>query len=325
MNINLRRKTIYLAISVLTILLMGACSKNNVYVDVIDPSGSNGGSSDEDNNNGNSQKALVNFSASIEGRNVTRAMSPMRKGLQSWLAVYRSGATDLITGAPIAEGDYISSTVGMLSGIGGYKMYLSNNIYNFYAVSSNSSDPAPTFNNGVSEPLANGVDYLWWNALHQDVTTSQLSIPITYLHVATQVVIVITAGTNITLDKVVSATITPTQPGATMDLSTGIIPSATGFDKATDMGINEFTLQYIMLPVKTSAPMTLNLQLMVNGESNARTYTTSIVPPNNILAAGDSYLFKAVITENTISFPNVSIKDWTEVDKTGKPLHPIQD
>ncbi len=52
-----------------------------------------------------------------------------------------------------------------------------------------------------------------------------------------------------------------------MDLSTGIITSETTYDKAAIMGINDFTVQYIMLPVKSSSPMTLTLELMVNGES----------------------------------------------------------
>ena len=199
--------------------------------------------------------ALITFSASVEGRNITRAMSPMGKGLQSWLCAYPSNTTNTIEGEPVGEGNYITSSPGVLTGIQSYKMYLSNDIYSFYAVSCNSSNPAPTFTNGKSEALSNGVDYLWWHALHQDVTSSQVNIPITYQHVATQVVITITGGENITLNKVLSATITPTKPGAFMDLSTGIISSEVSYDKPADMGINDFTVQYIMLPLKSSDPM----------------------------------------------------------------------
>ena len=111
-----------------------------------------------------------------------------------------------------------------------------------------------------------------------------------------------------------------------MDLSTGIITSEVSYDKAADMGINDFTVQYIMLPVKSSSPMTLTLELMVNGESFSRTYTTPATPPNNLLlSAGNSYLFRAVINENSISFANVSVKEWTEVDESGNPLYPVQD
>ena len=247
------------------------------------------------------------------------------KGLQSWLCAYPSNTTNTIEGEPVGEGNYITSSPGVLTGIQSYKMYLSNDIYSFYAVSCNSSNPAPTFTNGKSEALSNGVDYLWWHALHQDVTSSQVNIPITYQHVATQVVITITGGENITLNKVLSATITPTKPGAFMDLSTGIISSEVSYDKPADMGINDFTVQYIMLPLKSSDPMALTMELMVNGESFSRTYNTTIIPPDNILAAGNSYLFRAVINENSVSFGNVSVKDWTDVDESGNPLYPIQD
>lgn len=295
-------------------------------MDVAYPNGEgNNGGEEGNNDNPDKKDALITFSASVEGRNITRAMSPMGKGLQSWLCAYPSNTTNTIEGEPVGEGNYITSSPGVLTGIQSYKMYLSNDIYSFYAVSCNSSNPAPTFTNGKSEALSNGVDYLWWHALHQDVTSSQVNIPITYQHVATQVVITITGGENITLNKVLSATITPTKPGAFMDLSTGIISSEVSYDKPANMGINDFTVQYIMLPLKSSDPMALTMELMVNGESFSRTYNTTITPPDNSLAAGNSYLFRAVINENSVSFGNVSVKDWTDVDESGNPLYPIQD
>ena len=44
---------------------------------------------------------------------------------------------------------------------------------------------------------------------------------------------------------------------------------------------------------KLKKPMALTMELMVNGESFSRTYNTTITPPDNILAAGNSYLFRA--------------------------------
>ena len=84
-------------------------------------------------------------------------MSPMGKGLQSWLCAYTANTSNNITGAPVAQGNYVTSSPGVLTGNLGYKMYLSNAIYSFYAVSCNSTSPAPTFTNGLSEPLSNGV------------------------------------------------------------------------------------------------------------------------------------------------------------------------
>ena len=199
------RITKYLAVSALAMLLLGACSKNNIYINYPDEE-NNGGSSGSgnDDNNGNPAKenALITFSASVEGRNITRAMSPMGKGLQSWLCAYTANTSNNITGAPVAQGNYVTSSPGVLTGNLGYKMYLSNAIYSFYAVSCNSTSPAPTFTNGLSEPLSNGVDYLWWHAVHQDIASSQVNIPITYQHAATQVVVAIAGGENITLNKI---------------------------------------------------------------------------------------------------------------------------
>ena len=86
------RITKYLAVSALAMLLLGACSKNNIYIDLADPNEENGNDhpsgNDSGNDNGNpSQKGtLVTFSASVEGRNITRAMSPMGKD-KRWFAI----------------------------------------------------------------------------------------------------------------------------------------------------------------------------------------------------------------------------------------------
>ena len=205
-----------------------------------------------------------------------------------------------------------------------YKMFLSNGTYNFYAVSDNFSTIPPTFTSGVSEPLFNGIDYLWWSAIQQDVNSSQINIPIVYGHVATQVVVELTGGEGITINQLVSAMITPPVVGATMDLGTGVITPATAFGKADKMGINGLTAQYIMLPIRHSAPMTLTLEISADNENSTRTYTTQIPLPDGELKAGNSYLFKAVINGNSVTLASVNVKDWTDVDETGKPLYPTQ-
>ena len=62
------RITKYLAVSALAVMLLGACSKNNIYMDVAYPNGegTNGG---EEGNNDNPDKkdALITFSASFYG------------------------------------------------------------------------------------------------------------------------------------------------------------------------------------------------------------------------------------------------------------------
>ena len=113
---------------------------------------------------------------------------------------------------------------------------------------------------------------------------------------ATQVVVELTGGEGITINQLVSAMITPPVVGATMDLGTGVITPATAFGKADKMGINGLTAQYI----------------------------TQIPLPDGELKAGNSYLFKAVINGNSVTLASVNVKDWTDVDETGKPLYPTQ-
>lgn len=306
------------SILILSIFLFAAgCSKStiNIY---------DGGQ--ESGTSGQAEKGhtLVTFNASIESRNVTRAMSPMKSGIKSHIYAYLPAASTTGQETLAAQGIYVTSSLGVLSGADDYKMYLPNGIYNFYSVSDNFSTFPPTFSNGESEPLFNGIDYLWWKSPRQDITSSQINIPIVFQHACTQVVINVAGGSGVTVNKLVSATITPPAPEATMNIFTGIIPPATTYGRPDKMGIKGLTAQYIMLPLKTDTPMQLTLELNINNETDSRTFTTGIPVPDGELKAGDSYVFSAIVDGNTISFPQVSVKDWTEVDESGNPLYPSQ-
>ncbi len=304
------------SIFICTLLLLAGCAKNETYI--------YGWSPDNDSNNDNPQEGnvLVSFSASLESRHMTRAMSPMPKGVVS--QIYSFKTTDSRLSDPFADGYYITASAGMLTGVKGYKMYLNNGTYNMYALSTNSLSAPPEVNNGDTEPLKNGIDYLWWENLDQDVTTSQVHVPIVFQHVSTQVVIEVSAGENLILDSLISATILPPTPGASLHLQIGIIdPARTYDDVPFSMGINKFLAQAIILPITSDDPMPLTLKILANGETEPRTYTANI-PTHGKLAGGFSYVFSAIIDGNTVSFSDASIKDWTDVDETGNPIYPNQ-
>ena len=62
------RITKYLAVSALAVLLLGACSKNNIYMDVAYPNGEENSDGEEGNNDNPDKKdALITFSASELG------------------------------------------------------------------------------------------------------------------------------------------------------------------------------------------------------------------------------------------------------------------
>lgn len=292
-----------------------SCSKNTIVID-------NGGGSESGTPGA---PALVTFHASVEGRNMTKAMSPIRQNVQ--VEMYSFYGTSKASGTPAAQGTYISQRAGLLSGVDGYKMQLGQGVYNFYSVSTNTTDIPPSFTKGVSERLFNGIDYLWWHGPELDVASAQVGIPVVYGHSATQVAIELEAGPGIKLNQLISAQISASAIGAQMDLATGIIPATTTYDSQTNldkMGINGFLAQYIMLPLKTTVPMKAAFSLFINDENSPRNYTVEIPVPDGELKAGDSYRFAAVIDGDGVSFSSVNVTNWVDVDETGKPLYPTQ-
>lgn len=300
---------------VFIVLLLAGCSKTTV---IIDREGQN---NNQPENNGGS--TLVTFNAAIENRVTTRAMSLMQQGILNQLFAFDDASSSSATVTPAAQGVYITSAPGVLTGYSGYKMYLPQGVYNFYGVSDNMSSLPIRFTSGESEPLFNGIDYLWWNSPDQDITSTQITIPIVYTHAASQLVFDVSEGNGIDIDKLLFAHITPPAPGAAMDLLSGVIPPATTYDTAIDkMGINGFRAQYIVLPLKTTQPMTLSIEVQLAGQTATRTYSVSVPVPDGELKAGNSYLFEVIVNATSVEFSQVSIKDWTEVDETGNPLYP---
>lgn len=297
----------------LGILLIGGCSKTTV---IIDPSG------EANNNNGNTSGSnLVTFQASVESLNLTRSMTPIQTGIQATLYAYNVSAGKLT-----AQGNYQSESLGTLSGIDNYQMYLPDDTYDFYGVSTNTSQRPPAFNNNLSEPLSNGVDYLWWGASRETVNTPRFNIPIVFAHRAVQIVFEVNEGNGITIDSLVAITTMAPEEGARMDLLTGVIPPATdnqiGF--VNSMGINGMLAQTIVLPIANWNSMAFMLQAIVNGETQPRTFGGEVPIPNNQLQSGNSYWFKIIINANSIETPSVNVTGWTIVDETGKPIYPGQ-
>lgn len=291
--------------------------------------GNGNGASDGSDDQGNSDGAgtgnnLIGFHASVESLNLaTKSMSPISAGTKVTIYAFHGSVDDAVSTSAVARGTYTSQQTGTLTGDDGYRMLLSNGNFDFYAISTNSSSLPLVFSNGISPELVNGVDYLWWNVDNYDVMGSQVTVPIVLNHSAAQVSFEIDNGTGMFIEDIVSATITVSRPGARMDLSTGVIPPAEEYDtNPASMGINGMKLQYTMLPLKTDKPMTLVLNLHANGEPDIKTYSVDVPVPDGVLAAGNSYRFRAVIDADTVTFPEVGVTDWVDVDETGNPLYP---
>lgn len=118
-------KTTQLLVFIYVIFFFAGCSKNTIILEVGDENKPSGGNNTEGTN-------LVTFNASIEGRNLmTRAMSPMNQGIKSKVLVFEPSTQNGTKGTPSAQGLYITSAPGVLTGVDGYKMYLGNGILTF--------------------------------------------------------------------------------------------------------------------------------------------------------------------------------------------------
>lgn len=300
-------------------LFTDGCSETHITIEsngtTSDPSGSSGG--------GDGTTNLVAFHATLESLNMTRSMSPI--AANTLVTVYAfHGETDNATStAPMARGNYVAQQAGMLTGVSDYKMYLSNGLFDFYAVSTNSATRFPTISNGISGALQNGVDYLWWGCANYAISSTQVTVPIVFNHAATQIVIELSAGEGVVLQQIVSATITPPQAGASLDLTTGTITPTTEYATVpAAMGINGMRLQYTMLPLQSASPMTLTMSINLNYDPTPHEYSVSIPVPDGGFQGGNSYLYQAIIDANTVSFPTVDVNDWNTVDESGNPLFP---
>lgn len=265
---------------------------------------------------------IVLFEAGVERENLLKSASPIQQTDEVYIYAYNDTVKNL-SGTPVASGLYQANTPGVLTGMNSYKMYLPNDTYDFYAVSNNNSTAPATFVNGSSEPLKNGVDYLWGKAQSQ-IASQAAKCSFTLNHRATQVIINLTAGNGITINKLVSATITPSSVGGIMNLETGTITPATTLGAAVNMGVANTNCQYTMLPLNYSSPIAVTFTVLVNGETTARTYTSAITAPSGQLSSGNSYLFKAIVNADDITFAEVYVNAWNNVDETGNPIYPIQ-
>ncbi|MGL5785740.1 MAG: fimbrillin family protein [Bacteroidales bacterium] len=302
-------------------LFLFSCTKNinNIYILEEDCTHQK----DTANTGGVNTKSALLFNAYIESINSTKSVTAMRKNEVAEIFVYKNNPQQL--NDPYKVADYKTITAGVLSPIDKDTLYLGNDIYSFYSISINSEAYPPECINGMTEPLKNGVDYLWWKSENFEIQAPVVVVPVFYVHCASQVVIQVKQGNGITLDKLQSVKIYPSANGAQMSLADGIIPPANQYaSDLVEMGIADFFAQYTMLPLETVKPMTAYISVLCNNELSSRTFKAEIKLPEKGLEAGKSYLFEVILNANTVQFSQVNVIDWVVVDQTGKPLYPSQ-
>lgn len=108
-----------------------------------------------------------------------------------------------------------------------------------------------------------------------------------------------------------------------MALATGVITPATAVGAAVSLPDptnatveekNVGTAEYIMLPLDFSGDLTAVFSAKINGETTARSYTTTLKAPESKFAGGKAYTYAVTLHANTVTFSGVVVNDWTSVN-----------
>lgn len=304
------------------ILFLAGCTENTNLIYIGNPNDSIAGSG----NNSGIKKSFLTFSGYIESVNSnTKTLSTMPMDELATIFVFKNEENP-DSSTPSETSSYLSHKHGLLEPLTNKdSVFLAKGEYEFYSVSNLSNKRPPSFTHGVSEPLINGIDYAWAKHPDFDVQNRYTNVPLTYTHSATQITVRLKAGTGVRLDSVIWASFHPTKEGGRMHLIDGSIEPAHEFSKQEARFILSGNLALAtVLPIQTDHSLTVRYLLLLNNELTPREYDVKIPLPKGELKAGNSYLFDVVLSANLISFSNVNIIEWIDVDKTGQPLYPSQ-
>lgn len=220
---------------------------------------------------------------------------------------------------------YKSMSPGTLSPLE-LPMVLVNGLYDFYAVSVNSSQKPPEFSYSIADRIFNGTDYLWY-LVRDQVIENPTTLSISFKHCATQVVIqAVNAGDEKIVDWINASTMAAPVIDSTVtwNLYNGQISPAKSFSMIAPLNMTAFglTCQQLIVPVTGASEFFVYLQMKLYNEDEVRGYPLTIPIPAGGLAAGHSYQYKVLFSQDTVQVSNVNIASWIEVDEYGNPLYP---
>lgn len=286
----------------------------------------------------------VRFSGNMDMTLTKANTTDVATGVKATISAYTKDATVTSTDAIVSKGYTVGSTVGTFEGDASYVMYLPKGDYDFYAVSTNSATAAPVFTSGVSDVLANGVDYIWATSANFNVpTNTDKEVTLAFQRKAVKIIINVESGDGVELTawKATAATdndnatITPPDPSTTvkMNLADGVITSATTLTAAVNMTTTavvskKATASYIMLPLGSgqNPTVTLNVKVKIGGRDEAdKQYTATLTAPastSSAFTSGNQYTYTATLKANKIEFTGATVANWSE--QTGGALTPTE-
>lgn len=301
----------------LLLLTFFSCSENYIlYCET------HNSTSSKDSSSASDKIVSVDFTANVNHITTKNGTTPMQlnRKVTIYSFVHKSVFQDSTR--------YITTATGELSPLIGLPTQFPSGVYDLYVLgiaNKNMSTPVPNLSTGYISKIENGVDYVA-SVIPMQSITSDIKIPLILNHICTQVIVNINSkNASIVIDSISSATITPPAVnGNFIFLFTGHISSANSLSNTPmNMNIHGNSCNQIFIPVKYVDNLTMEFSVYLNGKTTPNNYTAKIPIPNSDMSGGNSYEYSIVIGENSVTFNDININNWTNVDETGKPITPV--
>lgn len=274
------------------------------------------------------KKSRINFNASLLLYDATRT-EYSRLGGNRYITVYAyEYEGDFVTSVK-----YITNEDGTLSPLSD-PMYLKRgDSYSFYAVGIyDYKTVVPIFTNGVYSDIQYKVDYLWSDTCNVTPTADTNNYNLYLSHSVTQISIVLSIDSGVTLSKLNNMEITPSSiSGLDWSLYYGNIGPATSINSSLyTMDITQkndstysgiFTMPPLELSNSTSMDISLNTIVSINNIDYTKTFTTELEIPDNALKSNYSYQYDVLLRTDTVLLTQVNVSDWVPV-VDGTPIIP---
>ncbi len=288
-----------LLVGILVTILYG-CVDNKYIVD------------DQRATNLSNTKYIVYFLPRIESNISTRTLTPFPQYCKAQIFAFSSDGNQQSIISPV----YRSQEAGTLSPTN-TPMTLIDGEYDFYAISVKEDSLPPSFKDNVASDLYNNKDYLWCVVSNQTIDQNAITIPITFNHVATQIIVNIINKDSINpASQIVYATYSPPviSDSVTWSLLTGVIVPATSVSSIQDsMSIDSFTTSCVMIPLSAKAD-SLSYQSYIQQENGEYQLCQVNIPvPEDGYEAGHSYEYDMIFDADSLMLGYVRVAAWNEV------------
>ena len=247
----------------------------------------------------------------------TKSVTAIPAGVQTSIFAYSSGSNPQTQASyPGTPMEAISDVNGNLWICSGNRLFVPPGTYDFYAISTNE----PTISglnikNGVSNSLANGVDYLWAASKERSVEQNT-NVALQFAHMVATVCLTITPDVQTNHFAVKSIKVRLPMSGSSMNISTGKISAARELNTAmTKMSLQENAGTSVILPLVsgTDLPVEICIDATVGKMVLIdKIYRGSIPAPAKGFEGGFRYKYVASVGVSGITFLNASLEEWNE-------------